>query len=223
MVRQEPDDVDPDRWIDEGEVMELPEVSLGERERVYMDTGPDPESPEITAEPVLDIQVIPEDPEEMAAREGIHKRIQAEIHHEDKEREDRAKEMEWNEGPDLIMEDGDILPEDMRTDERRRDEISREQRKRRKEDDIRTEKREHSPTISRRVQNPEGFYSKDWDKDKQEEDEWQAPDKFQKISQMVFCNGVLEIHLIGDGVLSSHCVQYQGGGCSAKEEHAQDI
>ena len=24
VVRQEPDDVDPDRWIDEGELMELP-------------------------------------------------------------------------------------------------------------------------------------------------------------------------------------------------------
>ena len=62
MVRQEPDDVDPDRWRDEGEVSELPEVSLGERERVYMETGPDPDSPEITAEPALEIQVIPEDP-----------------------------------------------------------------------------------------------------------------------------------------------------------------
>ena len=44
VVRQEPYDVDPDRWIDEGELMELPEVSLGERERVYMETGPDPDS-----------------------------------------------------------------------------------------------------------------------------------------------------------------------------------
>ena len=70
----------------------LPEVSLGERERVYMETGPDPKSPEITAEPALDIQVIPEDPEETAAREGIHERIQWEIHHEDKEREARAEE-----------------------------------------------------------------------------------------------------------------------------------
>ena len=48
--------------------------------------------------------------------------------------------------------------------------------------------------MSRRIQNPEGFYSKDWDVDKQEEDEWQTPDKFQKISQMVFHNGVLESH-----------------------------
>ena len=67
--------------------MKLPEVFFGERERVYMEKGPDPKSPEITAEPVQDIQVIPENLEEMAAREGIHERIQAEIHHEDKERE----------------------------------------------------------------------------------------------------------------------------------------
>ena len=193
-----------------------------------MEIVPGPRSLEIPAEPIIDVQIRPEDPEEMAVRKGIHKRIQAEMHHENKEIEAIADEMleippEWNKVPDLMMEEGEILPDDTRPDKRKRDEISRGQRKRRKEDDIRTEKREHSPTISRRVQNPEGFYSKDWDKDKQEEDEWQAPDKFQKISQMVFCNGVLGIHLIGDGVLSSHCVQYQGGGCSAKEEHAQDI
>ena len=63
-----------------------------------------------------------------------------------------------------------------------------------------------------------GFYSEEWDKDKQEEDEWQAPDKFQKISQMVFHNGVL-----GDGVLSSPCVQHQGGGYSTLEEWVRDI
>ena len=54
---------------------------------------------------------------------------------------------------------------------------------------------------SQRIQNHEGFYSEDWDEDKREEDELQTPDKFQKISQMVFCNGVLEIHLAGEGVL----------------------
>ena len=73
------------------------------------------------------------------------------------------------------------------------------------------------------MQNPEGFYSEDWDEDKQEEDEWQTPDKFQKISQMVFCNGVLESYPVGDGVLSSVCVQHQGGGCSALEECTQNI
>ena len=84
-------------------------------------------------------------------------------------------------------------------------------------------KQEHSSIVSGRIQNPEGFYSEDWDEDKQEEDEWQTPDKFQKISQMVFCNGVLEIHPVGDGVLSSPRVQHQGGGCSALEEWVRDI
>ena len=110
------------------------------------------------------------------------------------------------------MEEGDILPEDTRPDKRKRDEISRGWRKQSKEDDIRAEKREHSPTVSWRRQNPKGFYFEDWNKDKQEEDEWQAPDKFQKISQMVFRNGVLEIHPIGDKVLSSPHVQHQGEG-----------
>ena len=164
----------------------------------------------------------------MAAREGIHERIQVEIHHENKEREAWAEEMleippEWNEVQDLIMEDGDILPENMRPDKQRRDEISQRRRKRRKEDYIWAEKQEHSPTVSLRIQNSEEFYSEDWDEDKQEEDEWQTPDKFQKISQMVFRNRVLEIHPVGDGVLSSPCVQHQGGGCSALEEWVQDI
>ena len=106
----------------------------------------------------------------------------------------------------------------MRPENRMRDEISQGRKKWRKEDDIWAEKTEHSPTVSRRMQNPEGFYSKDWDEDKQEEDEWQIPDKFQKISQMVFRNGILESHPVGDGVLSSHHVQHQGGGCSILEE-----
>ena len=106
------------------------------------------------------------------------------------------------------MEEGDILPEYTRPDKRKRDKISRGRRKRSREDNIRTEKQEHSPTVSQRIQNPQGFYSEDWDKDKHVEDEWQAPDKFQKISQMVFCNEVLEILPIGDGVLSSPCVQH---------------
>ena len=47
-----------------------------------------------------------------------------EIYHENKERAVQAEEMleippEWNEGPDLILEDGDILPENMRPEKRR--------------------------------------------------------------------------------------------------------
>ena len=36
VVRQEPGEVDPDKWIDEEELTELQEVSWGERERVYI-------------------------------------------------------------------------------------------------------------------------------------------------------------------------------------------
>ena len=85
VVRQEPADVDPDTWIDEEELTELPEISVGKRERVYMETKPDPLNPDITAEPDLEIPMILNDPGEMAVREGIHKRIQAEIYHEKKE------------------------------------------------------------------------------------------------------------------------------------------
>ena len=77
-----------------------------------------------------------------------------------------------------------------------------------KEDDIRAKKPVHSPFVSWRIQNPEGFYSEDWDDYKQDEDDWQRPDNFQKISQMVFSNRILEIHPIGDGVLSSPHVQH---------------
>ena len=56
------------------------------------------------------------------------------------------------------------------------------------------EKREHSLMVSWRTQNPAGFYSEDWDEFQQEEDEWQTPDKWQRISQMVFCGGCLEIN-----------------------------
>ena len=191
-------------------------------------TGTGPKSPERFPEPALDIQVIPEDLEEKAVREGIHQRIQVEIHHENKEIEARAEEMldiplEWNEVPDLIMEEGGISPEDTRPEKRKRDEIARELRNQRREDHIQTEKQNHSPTVSQRIQNSEGFYSKDWDKGKQEEDEWQAPDKFQKNSQIVFRNGVLESHPRGDEVLSSPHVQHQGGGCSSLEEWVQNI
>ena len=40
VVRQEPEDVYPDGWVDEGELTELPEIPMRERERVYMVTVP---------------------------------------------------------------------------------------------------------------------------------------------------------------------------------------
>ena len=81
----------------------------------------------------------------MATREGIQERIQAEIHQGNKEVEARAEEMlevppEWNEVPDLMMEEENVLPKATGSTKRRRDEISRGQRKQRKEDNIQLEK-----------------------------------------------------------------------------------
>ena len=49
--------------------------------------------------------------------------------------------------------------------------------------------------MSRRTQNPERFYSEDWNEVQQEEDKWQAPDKGQRILQMVFQNEGLRLIL----------------------------
>ena len=156
-------------------------------------------------------------------KEVIHERIQAEIYQGNKEEEARAEEMlevpaEWNGVPDLMMEEEDVLPEAIGSTKWRGDEVSRWQRKRRKKDDIRPEKRAHSPTVSHRIQNPERFYSKDWNEVKQEEDEWQVPDKWQRISQMVFCDGGHEINPVGGRAVSSLRSQHQGGGCSVSAE-----
>ena len=91
VVKWEPEDLDPDGWVEEGELTELPETPLRERERVYVETVPGPKSLEIPAEPIIDVQVIPEDLEEMAVSEGIHERIQVEMHHENKEIEARGE------------------------------------------------------------------------------------------------------------------------------------
>ena len=90
VVQQEPEDVYPDRWLEEGELTELLEASLRGRERIYMEPLSGQKNPEISAELALDIQIILEDPEEIAAIEGIHERIQAEIHLGNKEVEARC-------------------------------------------------------------------------------------------------------------------------------------
>ena len=64
--------------------------------------------PKIPPKPELEIQVTPEDIEEVAVREGVHKIIQAEIPHGDKEAESMDEEM--LEVPNLMMEDKDIRP-----------------------------------------------------------------------------------------------------------------
>ena len=113
--------------------------------------------------------------------------------------EARAEEIlevptELNEVPDLMMEDKDVQPATEAAVKQKIDEVARWWRKWWKEDDIRPEKHEHSPTVSRRTQNPKGFYSEDWNEAQQEGDEWQTPAKWQRISQMVFHSRCLEIN-----------------------------
>ena len=58
--------------------------------------------------------MITEDPEVIAEREAVHKTIQSEIQHEDKNEQVAEEVMleippEWNGVPDLIMEKGEEL------------------------------------------------------------------------------------------------------------------
>ena len=122
----------------------------------------DQRNPEIPPKPELEIQIVTEDPEGLAVRERINKRIQAEIHPEDKEEEVMAEEMvevspEWNEAPDLMMEDENVLLEAEGCTKQKRDEVALRRRKQRKEDDIRPEKHLHLSTASWSTQNPEGL------------------------------------------------------------------
>ena len=143
------------------------------------------------------------------------------MHHEDKEVEVMAEEMlkvppEWNEVPDLMMEteEGRIIAEAATL--RKRDEVAHGLRNWRREDEICLEKCEHSPTVQSRTCNPVGFYSKEWAKSQQEPDDWQGPDKWQRIAHMVFCGGDLEIHPSCAECISLSCTQHQRGGCSTE-------
>ena len=126
------------RGEDEGELTKLLESPLGKAERRPIEPSVNQTNPEIPPEPAVEIQIVPENPEEIAVREGMKERIQAEIHHEDKEVEARVEKMlevppEWNEVPKLMMEDKDILPEAERFHQT---EVAQVQRKQWKEDYI---------------------------------------------------------------------------------------
>ena len=59
VIRQDPEDIDPDRWLDEGELLELPESPLREAERGYIEPSGDQRNPVIPPEPALEVQIIP--------------------------------------------------------------------------------------------------------------------------------------------------------------------
>ena len=50
VVRQNPEDIDPDRYADDGELTEIPEIPLVELERVHMEPGTNVVNPEIPIE-----------------------------------------------------------------------------------------------------------------------------------------------------------------------------
>ena len=127
VVRQTPADIDPDLWIDKGELTELPETPVGEV--MLREPCLDPVNPEVMDTPDAEVPMILDSPEEIEMREGIHERIQAEIHQEVREEAFQAEERlnappAWNDVEDLIMEDGEILEENTRPEKRRREEIS---------------------------------------------------------------------------------------------------
>ena len=87
VVQQNLEDLDPDRWLVEGELMILLEVPKEEKEVGSREQSEEQVRPELHPEPALDIPMIPEDPEVIAENEGVNKRIQADIQHKDKEAE----------------------------------------------------------------------------------------------------------------------------------------
>ena len=84
VICQNHEDIDPDQWLDEVELTELPEIPRGEAEERVGNKVEASRIPEADTGPYLEGPIIPEETEAIAVREGIHKRIQAEIQHEDK-------------------------------------------------------------------------------------------------------------------------------------------
>ena len=98
---------------------------------------------------------------------------------------------------DLRLEDEDFLLEAEGYTKRKKDEVALGRIKRQKKDEIQPEKSLHLPSASRRTHNPEGFYSEDWNEVQQEEEEWQAPDEWQRSLQMVLRSRDLEFNPVG--------------------------
>ena len=69
VVRQEPADLDLDGWVEKGELTDLPEIPVGEKDRLYLETRLDAVYLKVTAEPDLEVPMILDNPEEMTVRE----------------------------------------------------------------------------------------------------------------------------------------------------------
>ena len=108
------------------------------------------------------------------------------------------------------MEDEDFLLKAEGYTKRKKDEVTLGRIKQQKKDEIGPEKSLHLPSASLRTQNPERFYSEDWNEVQQEEEEWQAPDEWWRILQMVFLSRDLEINPVGCGFISSSVPNTKG-------------
>ena len=75
VIHHNPKDLDSDRWLDEGELTKLPEIQIEEAKGRVRGQAEDSVELELYTEPDLDIPILPEDPEVLAEREGIHERI----------------------------------------------------------------------------------------------------------------------------------------------------
>ena len=86
VIHQNPEDIDPDQWLDEGELMVLLEIPREEAEERVGNKAEDLGTPEVDTRPYLE-------PEVVAMREEIHERRHAEIQHEEKEANMLAEEI----------------------------------------------------------------------------------------------------------------------------------
>ena len=73
---QAPANIDPDLWTDKGELMELPEIPVGDV--VLRETCMGPVNTEVMSTPdTTEIPMIFDSPKEMEMREGIQESIQS--------------------------------------------------------------------------------------------------------------------------------------------------
>ena len=121
---------------------------------------------------------------------------------------------QWKEVPDLMMENEDGEESNKASGKRKQEKVARGWWKQQREEDIWVEKRERPHYETPCKCKLDGFYSEEWGKEQQEEDHWQVQDKKEKIVQMVFHDGLPDIHLDEIECTSGSYTQHQGGGCS---------
>ena len=83
VVRQNPEDLDPDRYVEDGELTELLEIPLVTVERVDLETMDKAVNPEFNPEVNLELSF--EVPKEMEDIGSIHERIHVELLNQEKE------------------------------------------------------------------------------------------------------------------------------------------